>query len=300
MSRTVRCPSCDTRFQASAEQLRAAGGWVRCGRCGQGFDAATQVAATSIPIPTPPTMHLNAHAPLLRRVSDDTQAGPAATYVDRSPPHEPRTWHVAHDRRSVERSPAQPPAQSPWSAATPARRAVDTTTPDFLREDGTTQPAFGGNSSAERSSGWLLGIALVGVLLAQLLLQHRDELAARAPSAAPLLAQACALLGCAIAAPREIDALSISNSSLTRTATGGYRLALGVKSRSDLRLAMPGIELTLLDPSERMVVRRVLMARDLGADAALAPYSEWAGAIRFDLPDKNDRITDYRVLAFYP
>jgi predicted Zn finger-like uncharacterized protein len=35
----TRCPACHTRFRLHPAQLQAAGGRVRCGRCGHGFDA---------------------------------------------------------------------------------------------------------------------------------------------------------------------------------------------------------------------------------------------------------------------
>lgn len=35
----TRCPSCLSLFKLVPDQLRVAGGWVRCGRCGSNFDA---------------------------------------------------------------------------------------------------------------------------------------------------------------------------------------------------------------------------------------------------------------------
>ena len=146
----------------------------------------------------------------------------------------------------------------------------------------------------------MAGIALVALLLAQILLQHRDWLAARAPATAPVLHRVCDWLGCAVAPPREIDALAIVNSSLTKKGAKGYRLSIAVKNRSDLRVAMPAIEVSLLDPDERIVLRRVLPARDLGADDQLEPRGEWTGAVGFELIDGPERIAGYRLLAFYP
>lgn len=289
MNQTAGCPSCDARFFVSAAQLRAAHGWVRCGRCQQSFDAAAQVSR-SLRLPSP-----SASAPLLQRSSNDSLGRSTADAGD-ALRHESLVQRAAHDRRSAVRPALQAPAgPQPASAS-----LSEEETPAFLREPSSLILSRTDGSSAGRSVGWLFGIVLAGLLLVQVLLQQRDWLAVRAPAAAPLLARACALLDCVIAAPREIDALMISNSSLTRTGTGGYRLSLAVKNRSDLRLAMPGIELSLLDSAERTVLRRVLLARDVGAADALEPYGEWIGAVQFDLPEQTDQITDYRVLAFYP
>lgn len=40
MSLTTRCPACDTTFRVVRDQLKLADGWVRCGRCGEVFEAA--------------------------------------------------------------------------------------------------------------------------------------------------------------------------------------------------------------------------------------------------------------------
>lgn len=39
MTLTARCPACDTAFKVGPDQLRLAEGWVRCGRCGETFEA---------------------------------------------------------------------------------------------------------------------------------------------------------------------------------------------------------------------------------------------------------------------
>ena len=40
----TQCSHCDTVFQLTAETLRAAGGQVRCGRCGEVFNALARLA----------------------------------------------------------------------------------------------------------------------------------------------------------------------------------------------------------------------------------------------------------------
>lgn len=40
MSQTTRCPACETMFKVVADQLKIAQGWVRCGQCGEIFDAS--------------------------------------------------------------------------------------------------------------------------------------------------------------------------------------------------------------------------------------------------------------------
>jgi predicted Zn finger-like uncharacterized protein len=43
----TQCSKCETVFRLSAEVLRAAGGQVRCGRCGEVFNALARLAEDS-------------------------------------------------------------------------------------------------------------------------------------------------------------------------------------------------------------------------------------------------------------
>ena len=42
MTLATRCPHCQTAFRLVRDQLLLSGGWVRCGRCGEPFDAAAR------------------------------------------------------------------------------------------------------------------------------------------------------------------------------------------------------------------------------------------------------------------
>jgi predicted Zn finger-like uncharacterized protein len=45
MSLITRCPVCETMFKVVADQFKVAQGWVRCGYCGEVFDAAQHLVA---------------------------------------------------------------------------------------------------------------------------------------------------------------------------------------------------------------------------------------------------------------
>jgi predicted Zn finger-like uncharacterized protein len=60
----THCPQCETAFKVSPQQLEAAKGWVRCGRCAHVFEAALHFE-TPPDIPTPPLP--SADAPSLFR-----------------------------------------------------------------------------------------------------------------------------------------------------------------------------------------------------------------------------------------
>src|SRR5712672_3680247 len=48
----TQCSKCETVFRLSAEALRAAGGQVRCGRCGEVFNALARLAEEATAFPT--------------------------------------------------------------------------------------------------------------------------------------------------------------------------------------------------------------------------------------------------------
>ena len=50
MSPITRCPACATMFKVAAGQFEAAQGWVRCGCCGEVFDAAQHLVPTDVAV----------------------------------------------------------------------------------------------------------------------------------------------------------------------------------------------------------------------------------------------------------
>jgi predicted Zn finger-like uncharacterized protein len=49
MALITRCPVCGTRFKVVPDQLRISDGWVRCGECGEVFDASAELSQGEIP-----------------------------------------------------------------------------------------------------------------------------------------------------------------------------------------------------------------------------------------------------------
>ena len=47
MSFIARCPACQTSYKVVPDQLRISDGWVRCGQCGEIFDASQQLMEES-------------------------------------------------------------------------------------------------------------------------------------------------------------------------------------------------------------------------------------------------------------
>ena len=168
--------------------------------------------------------------------------------------------------------------------------------PDFVRR-------------ADRHARWqsnsvriTLGVACVLaalVLAAQAANHHRDILAARWPSLRPLLAAWCHAPQCRIEAPRRIDEVLVESTALTRAAAqDAFLLSVTLRSRSELTLALPSIDLTLTDANGRLVARRALAPRDFNAAEVIAPHAETP--LQVMLSTGTAAVVGYTVEIFYP
>lgn len=164
--------------------------------------------------------------------------------------------------------------------------------------------------AAQRKAFWRkpavrAGLALVLLLSVlalalQVALQERDRLAAMDVRARPWLAALCARLHCEIAPQRQIADVVIDSSSFNKARGDSYQLALTIKSRAAIPLAMPAVELTLTDVQDQPVLRRVLLPADLGAPQELPARGEWSSSLSVLVTTGGARVAGYRLLAFYP
>nr|WP_255520319.1 DUF3426 domain-containing protein [Ramlibacter aurantiacus] len=145
---------------------------------------------------------------------------------------------------------------------------------------------------------------LVLLLVMQVLVHQRDRLAARQPQLRPLLEWLCVPIGCAVRPVRQVDAVAIEGSSFNRVGPTVYRLVFSVRNQADTPIAMPWFEITLSDPNEQPLVRRVLSPADLGLrePAVLGARADWSASLDLDLAldPATARVAGYRLLAFYP
>ncbi|OAK59423.1 hypothetical protein A3K87_26090 [Variovorax paradoxus] len=152
----------------------------------------------------------------------------------------------------------------------------------------------------------LLAVLAVLLLVVQVIRHERDGIAARQPNLRPALAALCQYTGCELAALRQIGDIVIEGAAFAREKSGSndYRLSFTLRNGATVPLAMPAVELSLLDTQERAVVRRVLMPADYGAPSVLAARSDRAASLPLTLSASEAAalppIAGYRVEAFYP
>ena len=147
----------------------------------------------------------------------------------------------------------------------------------------------------------LSGVFGLGLLL-QLGVMERDRLAARAPALRPVLAFACDVLGCSIAAPHQIESIAIDSSAFTSVKTGIYKLSVTLKNSATIELATPALELTLSDLQDQTLLRRVILPAEFAGASSIAAGSELS--LNLPLAVKPEalagKVTGYKLLAFYP
>ena len=171
-----------------------------------------------------------------------------------------------------------------------------------------SSPTFVRN--ADRAARWRSPVArtvlsasclvALGGLLWQMHYSHHDWIAARWPTLGPSIEWACAVSGCVVGAPRQIEGLVVESSGLVRDgAVDSYRLALVLRNRSRWALQVPAIDLVMTDAQGGVVARRVIDAQAAGVRADfISGESDLALATRRHV--MGPPIVGYTIELFYP
>jgi predicted Zn finger-like uncharacterized protein len=314
MSMATRCIACGTIFRVVQDQLKVSEGWVRCGRCDEVFNALDGLFDLERESPPP-------WQPGQADPSASKRPGFEKTAADLDEDDRVASRFFRPEQEDVAKTPAQtvgrrdrvdfadaefnpdvlseeevglPPARDPAASASFGRPGA----PQFVRH-------------AERAARWQtprarLTLALAMLLLAAMLalqLGHhfRDLAAARWPTLRPALQAWCDVAGCRLDAPRRIDDVTVESSALTQGAPGSdsFRLAVTLRNRGALPLAMPSVDLTLTDTTGQLVARRALSPADFqAAPSVLPPGGETP--LQVLLAAGNARVAGYTIEIFYP
>ena len=207
------------------------------------------------------------------------------------------------------RAPAPPPP--------PQMPVVSAASATELPADPVGSPVAPGVSASRHPPRWwpngkpgnramlIAAVVLALLLWLQLVRHERDTIAARQPSLRPALSALCAATGCELSALRQIGAITIEGAAYAREKTGdGYLLSFTLRNAVVVPLAMPAIELSLVDTQERPVVRRVLMPKDFGAPGVLPAKAERTFSVPLALNGPEAAalppVAGYNLVAFYP
>ncbi len=341
MSLLTRCPACTTCYRVVPDQLRVSEGWVRCGQCAEIFDAAANFLENARPVrPEQQTSPSGAVVDALNAAlePESDQSNPAKGAVPAIEPVEALPVDLGNNNGSAQlplakRAPddaaldadARPAMNTNEGHGMNARIDFDIDPADRITSHGQAaqeDPDWPMNIVPEKvtflkpvkpqgppKSAWalclwsLLACGLVLALLAQWVNRERDMLVLRYAQLQPALHAVCSVLHCQIEPLRRIDSLVIDASSLTAAGNSAYRLNMVIKNQGDLPVAFPGIELTLIDALDQVLVRRALRPVDLGApSASLGVSQSWPVnlGLEFTGSPSLSGVVGYRLLAFYP
>jgi hypothetical protein len=171
--------------------------------------------------------------------------------------------------------------------------------PEFVRRGRAQQ-----QRSRVRKIGFIAGICILLLLLAaQASILFRNSLAARFPATRPALEAGCALLGCRIALPAQVEQLAIETGELTTLGGGAYAFTTELRNGAATAQAWPYLELALLDANDKPLVRRVFAPTAyLGTATPLAPgigaRAEHPIKLHFRVADLKP--SGYHIAVFYP
>lgn len=175
-------------------------------------------------------------------------------------------------------------------------------TPSFMGMSGGN--GFWQRPAIRRSMGALAVLAVL-LLIGQVVYQERDLIVARQPGLRPAISSMCGVLGCEISALRQINDIKVDGASFSREKSDeGFRLSFTLRNTADVPLAMPAVELSLLDTQERAVVRRVLAPSEFGAPSVLPARTERAASLSLKLTGPEAAamppVAGFRVETLYP
>ena len=256
--------------------------------------------------------------------AEEAEAAEAAQAADRSKPAAAQA--PALSAKAPAKTPAKAPAKAladtpasetlapvenlpalPFNADTEADTGIDVADP-------TNQPAPSFIRQADRAERWrqppvawalaAVSLLLIGTLAMQVLLEYRDLAASRWPVLRPMLVATCNAVGCKVDAARAIDGLAVESSGLVRIERSDrYRLAVTLRNRAGIDLAVPALDLSLTDTQGRLLARRVLQLAELGApQATVASGRELSlqATLRAAPGNAGESVAGYTIELFYP
>ncbi|MGH8727487.1 MAG: zinc-ribbon and DUF3426 domain-containing protein [Burkholderiales bacterium] len=150
--------------------------------------------------------------------------------------------------------------------------------------------------------GTLTALAALALAL-QTIYFFRAGIAARFPVTAPYLHAACQYLGCSIDAAKDPRDLAIADSDLRPDPARSevMNLSATIRNTSEHVRAYPALELTLTDPRNQPLVRRVFLPADYlkrKSNAKIAPHTDVSLELVLEIGNLN--AAGYRLYLFYP
>lgn len=302
MNYITSCPTCETQFLLTKEQLKAHRGKVQCGNCEHIFNAKNR----------------------LTEISDDinsTAEYKASLEVQAKDSSQEAVFEKPIDEVLNSVLGGVPNLQNLESAADNGKPYFDAsdieTSPEIINaynaeqiyapieiEDLTTNPRF--DKPKTKINIWLILFGLWLAILAglQSVYANRTQIAANYPQFKPMLMQACAALSCEIALPKNLDLLTIDDSDMQEDENHQdvIKFTSLLINNANFAQAYPDIELTLTATDDQPVLRRLIKPAEYiktVANTKIGIAAREEIRINLAINVKDLEVAGYRVLLVY-
>lgn len=303
MSAITLCPTCNTRFKVTQEQLDAHQGLVRCGRCQAVFNATEYLQddqpSPQLDLPIAPETTAFVAAPVEPSIEIAPEPVPLPfETLDFSQPEPTRSEPLLAEQQDVELQKEEPQEKfEPTEPITLAQKielneSLEPPTPEPIKKKGFWL--------------WLVGsLLLLLMLLAQATYFFRIELAASQPALKPALISYCQLLQCTVPLPQKADLMSIESSELEADPAQASVITLNalLRNHANYTQAFPNLELTLTDAQDKPLARRTFRPNEYlkpGEDEKQGLAANRELSVKLNLDTTDLKPSGYRLLLFYP
>jgi predicted Zn finger-like uncharacterized protein len=302
------CPECRTSFRVTQEQLGLRRGLVRCGSCGVVFNAYDSLLAELV---SPPMEEADAPGAMVE--VPELHEQPSQEAVEEALENLHGQMHADPSAERVNPVVPSPPPETESDQAlveatrdSPVAAQKETSESILLSElpNRVIKPPRNRRQQLRWALFSLAAVVLGVLLLLQLTLFLRAEIAASVPAARPMLKSLCKPFGCGISLPRQLDKSAIAASSLEHDAEtpSRARLTLLLVNRTSQPQTWPHIVLTLTDVRDAPVAQRVFtpveyLPKEVIHNLGMPASTE--REIRLDLDTGNLAATGYALDLAY-
>jgi predicted Zn finger-like uncharacterized protein len=270
MTAITNCPSCQTQFIVTEEQLSQHNGKVRCGNCLHVFDATKEIVEESVSSEieiTHQTDNEIDNQNSIIEINDETGSTPleieANEVVDKALLQDIQNSYF----ENIERS-------------TKSRSAL---------------------------KKWLIGVfvfILILAAIAQSIYFLRTQIAVNYPNLKPYLVQACKKIACTIDLPKKIEFIIIDDSDMQEDAdyVGLIHLSSTLINQASFLQAYPNIELTLTDVEDKPKLRRIFKPEEYlpeHTDIASGLAGGTEIKVKLAITAKGEAVAGYRLAVNY-
>lgn len=276
MRAVTNCPSCQTQFFVTDEQLSKHGGKVRCGQCLHVFDATEQIIEVDQGSETKDFETTDSEK------EDSTNAEIHASIDDVT------TEVAVGDVLIGDYHPTKFDGKF-----------------DGKFDDLADKSKLKGHPPKTRTGLWIFfAFILLVTTIAQTIYFLRNEIAIYYPNFKPYLVQACSKVGCKIELPKKIEFIVIDDSDIQEDAdyAGVMRLSSSLVNQAGFNQAYPNLELTLTDVQDQPKLRRIFKPNEYlpeHTDIAKGLAAGEEVKIKLAMTTQGETVAGYRVFVTY-